>query len=573
MGKAAGHHHRGYTLRARAGRDRVAAPSRLALLHEAGGRIGSTLDLERTAQELTDFTVPRLADAAAVDLLESLLRGEEVDRWRGPGLPATRAMALTWIPSLSRLEPDPLGSETIKNEPTYASEAMATGRPILVSRIAPDQYDRIVSRPSAARQMRMAGVHSYLAVPMLARGVLLGMADFVRAGRRPGFTPTDLALITELISKAAVALDNARLYRRERQTVVTLQRSLLPKDPESVPGLDVTCTYAPAAESSAAGGDWYDVMALPGGRSALVVGDVMGRGLNAAATMGRLRSIARVLLNLDISPERVLARLDLAARDLEEDQVATCLCAVYDPAEGVCTMASAGQVPPILLGADGKAEFVDLPVGAPVGTGAIPYDSARIPLPDGSRLLLYTDGLARTGHGDLAEDLERLRQNVAAAGPEQLEAGGFVVPPAGTSDDSVLLLARPTAALLEPDLRVWDLPGDGSAAGQARRLVRRQLAQWHMSALDDAAELVVSELVANALRYGRGAGPMRMIRGDRLVIELSDQGPDLPQIQHASLSDEGGRGLQLVNALCRRWGSCRTPYGKVVWAEFDRPAH
>ncbi|WP_435853081.1 ATP-binding SpoIIE family protein phosphatase [Streptomyces lavendulocolor] len=546
---------------------------RLQWLNEAGDLIGTTLDLGRTAQELADFAVPRMADGAAVDLLDSVLRGGEGDRVAGAGVPLTRAMAVAVIDRLRHLEPDPVGELTSAPTPTYVHQCLTTRRPVLVSRIAPDQYESIAPTARAARLMRDAGVHSYMAVPLVARGVLLGAADFVRAGGRASFTPTDLALAWELASKAAVYIDNARLYGRERETVVTLQRALLPRTAPSTPGLRVASDYRPAVDPGGVGGDWFDVVPLPSGRTALVVGDVMGHGLAAAATMGRLRSVARTLLGLDIAPERVLARLDLAARDLEEDQVATCLCAVYDPAERTFRLASAGHLPPLLIDAAGEAAFVDVPAGAPLGAGVIPYDPAITRVPERGRLMLYTDGLVKSREQDIGTRLDRLREAVRGPQPDLSESCALPgVRIDGSSDrrfDDAVVLVAESRAFTEGELFVRPLPPDGSAAGEARRLVRAQLEDWSLPHLVDVTELVVSELVGNALRYGGGPNQLRLVRHDRLCVEVSDTGPDLPQIQHAPLSAEGGRGLQLINMLCRRWGSCRTPAGKVVWAEQD----
>ncbi|MFC9034642.1 ATP-binding SpoIIE family protein phosphatase [Streptomyces arboris] len=548
---------------------------RLEWLSAAGDRIGTTLDLDRTAQELADYIVPRLADAAAVDLLESILTGGEGERIGSAQAPLTRAMAVAQIDRLQHLEPDPVGELATVHPSKMAYQCLTTRRPIVVRRIAPDQYEHIAPTSHAALTMRRAGVHSYLVVPLVSRGVLLGLVDYVRAGDRPPFTHADVALACELAAKAAVFVDNARLYGRERAAVVTLQRALLPRAAPSTPGLQVVSGYRPAVDPGGVGGDWFDVVALPSGRSALVVGDVMGHGLAAAATMGRLRSVARTLLGLDIAPERVLARLDLAARDLEEDQVATCLCAVYDHAERTYRLASAGHLPPLTIDAAGRAAFLDVPPGAPLGAGVIPYDQVTVRMPEGSRIVMYTDGLIKNRHEDIDVSLERLR--TAVEGPRTSLSDSSEAAWTGTDscgdgrfDDAVMLMAE---TLSQPDAEVvaWPLPADGSAAGAARRLVRAQLERWSLSELVDVTELVVSELVGNALRYGGGPSGLRLLRHDRLCVEVSDIGPDLPQIQHAPLSAEGGRGLQLINMLCRRWGSCRTPEGKVVWAEQDLP--
>ncbi len=484
---------------------------RLEWLNAAGDHIGTTLDLDRTAQELAEYAVPELADAAAVDLLESLLRGGEGERSGSGEAPLTRAMAVAHIDRLRNLEPDPVGELTTAHPSKVAHQCLITRRPALVRRIAPDQYEYIAPTSHAALVLRRAGVHSYLALPLVSRGVLLGLVDFLRSGDRPPFSHADVALACELAAKAAVFVDNARLYGRERAAVVTLQRALLPRAAPSTPGLQVRSGYRPAVDPGGVGGDWFDVVALPSGRTALVVGDVMGHGLAAAATMGRLRSVARTLLGLDISPERVLARLDLAARDLEEDQVATCLCAVYDHAERTYRLASAGHLPPLMVDTAGRAAFLDVPPGAPLGAGVIPYDQVTTQVPEGSRLVMYTDGLIKNRYEDVDVLLERLRTAVEgppASLPDCCEAtwtrtescGG------GRFDDAVLLVAE-TLARPDADVVVWPLPANGSAAGTARRLVRAQLERWSLSELTDVTELVVSELVGNALRYGGGRSP------------------------------------------------------------------
>lgn len=557
--------------------DRFTTAARLRWLHAASTRIGTSLDLERTAQELAEFSVPRLADGAAVDLLESVLLGEEGERVTGAGVPVTRAMAVKAVESLSGLEPSPVGKVVDRRhyrETLLTLHCLRNRQSVLVSRMTEEDYQRVAPTASAAVAMRRQGVHSYMAVPLIARGVLLGSADFVRAGDSPPFNRADVELAGQLAAMAAVFMDNARLYGREREHVVSLQRSLLPRATPHTPGLKVHAQYVPAFDAHGVGGDWYDVVALPSGRTALVVGDVTGHGLPAAVTMGRLRTVARTLMTLDIEPDRVLARLDLATRDLEDDQVATCLCAVYDPADSTYTIASAGHPPPLLVGPDGVPRFLDVPVGAPLGAGVIPYDPLRLRGPAGGRLVLYTDGLIKTRVDDVDTQLEGLRATVAAMAPEQLDDGSLLTSlraADGRFDEAVLLVAGGHELSEDVRLQVWDLPTDGNPASTARKLVTEQLSRWSLTELADVTELVVSELVGNALRYGGGPGKLRLLCDDRLRVEVSDTGPDLPQIQHADVSDEGGRGLQLINLLCRRWGSCRTATGKVVWAEQNLP--
>ncbi|MBB1256958.1 SpoIIE family protein phosphatase [Streptomyces sp. OF3] len=555
---------------------RVFARDRLAWLNDAATRIGTTLDLERTAKELADFAVPQLADGAAVDLLEGVLHGQEGERpGQGLAVPITRAMAVTAVPELVELEPDPVGTASVHPETLLTTRCLQQRQSVLISRMREEDYERVAPTRRAADKMRAKGVHSYLAVPLIARGVLLGTADFVRGPKSPPFSGVDLAVAEQLASRAALFVDNARLYEREREHVMSLQRSMLPRAMPQTPGLTVATSYAPAAEASGVGGDWYDVMALPGGRTALVIGDVMGHGLPAAATMGRLRAVSRTLMTLDIQPDRMLARLDLATRDLDDDQVATCLCAVHDPADASLTIASAGHPPPVRVEATGETSFVDVPVGAPLGAGVIPYDPARVTGLRGSRLVFYTDGLVKTRRDDVDAQARRLRAAAAEMDPLDLGSCPLIAEGPGPGearfDEAVLLVADSPGREPESELYVWDLPEDGTAGAVARRLVAERLRKWDLAELVDMTELVVSELVGNALRYGGGPGQLRMLRSDRLTVEVSDSGPDLPQIQHADVSDEGGRGMQLINMLCRRWGSCRTEAGKIVWAEQDIP--
>ncbi|MGV9292367.1 SpoIIE family protein phosphatase [Streptomyces sp. NPDC003719] len=551
----------------------LGARRRLAWLNEAGTRIGTTLDLQGTAKELADFTVPELADGCAVDLLDSVLRFQEGDRFRGPGAPELRAMAVSQVHGL-HLAPDPVGELSVHTADRLGQTCLTSRRPVLLTRMTRSDFAAVAPTAEAADLMHRAGVHSYLAVPLIARGVLLGLADFIRAGSRAPFTRADVALATELATKAAMCIDNARLYGRERDHVITLQRALLPRSSPSTPGLDVSSCYVPAGDPAAVGGDWFDVVALPSGRTALMVGDVMGRGMAAAATMGRLRTVARTLMALDIAPEQLLARLDLAARDLEEDQVATCLCAVHDPYGGTFRIASAGHPPPLLTGPDGTTSFLDVPAGAPLGTGVIPYDPVECPVPGRGRLTLYTDGLIRSRTAGLDAQLERLRVAVGAAVPEDGSMCRAITASVGgdRTDDAIVLVAAARPLGPEGDVYVRALPPDGTAAGLARGAAREQLERWGLEDLVDTTQLVVSELVGNALRYGNAPGELRLLRHERLTVEVSDSGPDLPRIQHADVSDESGRGLQLINMLCRRWGSCRTAGGKVVWAEQDLPA-
>lgn len=395
-------------------------------------------------------------------------------------------------------------------------------------------------------------------------------------------------LAEEIAARAAVSIDNARRYTRERRTALALQRSLLPERLPELDAVDLAYRYLPAGPGDEIGGDWFDVISLSGGRVALVVGDVVGHGVHASATMGRLRSAVRTLADADFAPDELLTRLDDLVIRLDREEGpdarrqterasgevgATCLYAVYDPVTGCCDLARAGHPPPVLVTSDGRAQVLDLPAGPPLGLGGLPFESVRIDMGEGSLLALYTDGLIEAPGRDIDVGLNLLGEALRrpAAGLEEVcdEVLRKVQadPPA---DDIVLLLAR-TSALGADQVRTWQLPMDPAAVAGARRMAGRQLADWGLVELEFATELIVSELVTNAIRYGDGPIQLRLIRADALICEVSDCSSTAPHLRRARTFDEGGRGLLLVAQIAERWGSRQTTAGKTIWAEQSLP--
>ncbi|MFG2332433.1 SpoIIE family protein phosphatase [Streptomyces sp. NPDC048604] len=396
------------TERYRASLEAERSRRRLALIADASVRVGTTLEVDRTAGELADVTVPELADVAAVDVLDHVLSR------RRSGAPHSgperfRALAVKGDRSPEALEAaDPVGSPALYSADRLVTRCARTGRPVLVAHVGPEDLVRIARGPEAAELLRRAGVHSYLAVPLIARGEVLGALDLKRTRNPLPFDEDDVLLAGELAARAAVSIDNARWYQSVRNSAVTLQRSLLPGPPPDTAGVEVAARYVPAHASSEVGGDWYDVIRLSGDRTALVVGDVMGSGIDAAATMGRLRTATRAFADLDLDPAMVLRHLDRITQDLEH-YIATCLYAVYDPRRGACLMANAGHLPPVLVpAAGGPAALVDLPTGAPLGVGGVEFETTRVPFAPGDELVLYTDGLVETRHDPLDERLAAL---------------------------------------------------------------------------------------------------------------------------------------------------------------------
>ncbi|MER6301301.1 SpoIIE family protein phosphatase [Kitasatospora sp. NPDC001539] len=420
------------------------ARRRLALIADASIRVGTTLDLATTARELADVTVPEVADIAAIDLLDSVLPGGAAKSGDG-GSARFRAMAVkTAHPTPAAEAADPVGEVTRYHPQRLVTQA-ATARPVLVPRIRPEDLRRIARDDHAARLLRDAGVHSYLAVPLIARGRVLGVLDLKRNRNPAPFDRDDLLLATELAARAAIAIDNARWYQHQRRATVALQRHLLPpQHSPQAPGLAIAHRYQPAGAADETGGDWFDVIPLPDGRTALVVGDVMGSGINAAATMGQLRTATRALARLDPDPAALLTHLDETAHDLG-DTMATCLIALCDPAARHCRLAGAGHPPPVLVRPGHNPRAVPLEPGPPLGVGGLPFPGHDLDLRPGDDLILYTDGLIEVRDQDIDQRLQTLVDLVA--GPRRpledtcdLLLGALRRP--DTQDDVALLIAR-----------------------------------------------------------------------------------------------------------------------------------
>ncbi|MEV5874780.1 SpoIIE family protein phosphatase [Streptomyces sp. NPDC052101] len=565
--------------------ERHRARQRLALLDRAGEQIGRTLDIMRTAQELADVAVQGFADFVAVDLLESVLRGAEPEP---PGdtdqVPLRRAGHQSVNPGvpeavveIGEVAAYPAGSPPIR--------CLTTGRSWREERLDPLSVSWAADIPHGREATFLElGLHSVMIVPLQARGVTMGVTTFFRRRRQEPFDEDDLSLAEDLVSRAEVCVDNARRYTRERDAALVLQRSLLPHRLPEQDAVEVAACYRPADELTGLGGDWYDLIPLSGARVALVVGEVPGHGIDAAAAMGRLRTAVRTLAALDLPPEEVLAHLDdLVARTADEEGVpetpeaadaqalgSGCVYVVYDPVDGRCTMAAAGHPAPAVVAPDGVVGFVDLPQGPPLGAGGRPFEAVELALAEGSTLALHTDGLLAHGEGGaggmdrdrLCRALERRVSSLDACCRSVIDT----LVPARPHDDVALLMAR-TRLLGAGQVGDWDLPADPAVVAEARKLVSGQLTEWGLAELAFTTELVVSELVTNAIRHAEGPIRLRLIRERALICEVSDGAATAPHLRHPRAMDEGGRGLLLVSQLTQRWGTRFAPKGKVIWAE------
>ena len=370
--------------------------------------------------------------------------------------------------------------------------------------------------------------------------------------------------------------------RRHRETAVTLQRSLLPQELEQPDDLRFAATYQPGGTDAAVGGDWYDVITLGAGRTALVIGDVMGRGVRAAAVMGQLRTAVRAYARLDLPPHEVLQLLDGLAAEIDASQIATCVYAVHDPNEGRLVYASAGHLPILVRDEDGRVERAAEPTGPPLGTGGWLHTSGAIDLPPGSTAVLYTDGLVERRGEDIDEGVAALERALAGAtGGPQVVCDRLIrslgVTAEHDDDVAVLVLQHPTRLGADAELfhnAALDLLGGIEAAPRARAFATGVLASWRFPPeLHDLGVLAVSELVANSLQHGTPPMRLRLRRTDRrLIVEVTDGDDHLPRRRRAETEDEAGRGISIIATIASSWGSRRTPGGgKAVWCEFALP--
>ncbi|WP_149181925.1 SpoIIE family protein phosphatase [Streptomyces sp. TRM49041] len=562
--------------------DRYLAQQRLDLLVRAGGHVGTTLDMNRTARELSSVAVPQFADGVTVDLADAVLRGDPP----APGTAATGRLVRVWSGSADGAAAHTDGTrsaggrETVQYPPDSPQmRCLTTGRAVLD-----------LSAPSL------------LVVPLRTEGAPLGVVTFSRDRHPDPFGVEDLPVADELVARTAVCIDNARRFTREHMAALTLQHSLLPRSLPRLTAVDVAHRYLPADSKAGVGGDWFDVITLSGARVGLVVGDVVGHGLGAAATMGRLRTSVRVLARQDLAPDELLTRLDDlitqaadeeaavpgsvtggvaagAARgdDVPDDQAvgASCLYAVYDPVTGVVRLARAGHpAPAVLDAATGTVTVPDVPGGPPLGLGGLPFESTELHLPEGSLVALFTDGLVRGRHRDPETELDELGTLLADHRdrplPELCDRVVTALLTGPVEDDAALLLVR-TRMLDSARIVTWDLAIGPEEVGRARDLAARQTAAWGLEELTFTTEVVVSELVTNALRYAAGPVQLRLIRDRSLICEVSDTGHTSPHLRRAAIDDEGGRGLFLVAQMTQHWGTRYTATGKTIWAEQALP--
>ncbi|MGK5696031.1 ATP-binding SpoIIE family protein phosphatase [Streptomyces sp. URMC 128] len=554
---------------------------RLRFVGAATRRISRAMELDEIVAGLCRAVLPSFSDGILVCLRDPLPVGDE----RPTGPLVLRLHRFDRAPaedtgSVAFPEPGVAAPGLCEVRPgSDLAEVLRGVRPVFTD--SPAGRGALVELTGDSGEFALPDGQRAILAPLRGRRRVIGTVLFLRRPESRPFELNDLLVAAQLATHSALGIDKAVLYGREAHIADELQRTMLPETLPSPPGIRLAARYLPAAESARVGGDWYDAIPLPGSRVALVVGDVMGHSMTSAAIMGQLRTTAQTLAGLGLPPQEVLHHLDEQAQRLGAEHMATCLYAVYDPVSHRITIANAGHPPPVLLHPGGRAEVLRMPPGAPIGVGGVDFEAVELDAPGGATLLLYTDGLVESRLRDVWTGIEQLREKAGTTG----RLAGPGRPPAletlcddvldmvgpGDRDDDIALLAARFDGIAPGDVAYWSLEPEDAAPGHARRLARRTLSRWNLEELGDSVELLVSELVTNAVRHSSRPVTLRLLRTDVLRCEIGDDAPELPRLRRARPTDENGRGLYLVSRLAMRWGAARLSAGKIVWFEFARP--
>ncbi|MFD8999482.1 SpoIIE family protein phosphatase [Streptomyces sp. NPDC059582] len=562
---------------------------RLRYLDVATRRIAGRMDLDETLRELRRAAVPAFADVILIHLHDPLPVGDE--KTPAPVVLKLHSVERTSRPPSADRSPGPLPDLPRRSDLAERVQLVGSGRLarlLLSGRPAFGDTPGIATAvtellgPVAGAPEALPPGRRLIIAPLHGRPHLMGAVVLLRGGDRPAFTGDDLLVSSQLATHTALGIQKAVMYGHEASVADTLQHTMLPSSLPEPTGVRLASRYLPASKTAQVGGDWYDAIPLPGSRVALVVGDVMGHSMTSAAIMGQLRTIVQTLAGLDLSPDEVLHHLDEQAQRLGSDHIATCLYAIYDPISQRLLMANAGHPPALLVQPDGRVEVLRVPPGPPIGVGGVGFESVEMPAPAGATLLQYTDGLVESRETDVGSGVEALRVHLQA--PPQARGPGRAAPALETlcdqvlgtlgpraRDDDIALLATRFEGFPEDSFRHWFLDALPRTVGHARGLTRGTLRHWKLEALLDPTELMVSEVVTNAVRFASRPVALRMLRTDVLRCEVTDDSAQVPRMQHAALGDEGGRGLFLVSRLAYRWGASMLSTGKVVWFEQQIP--
>ncbi|MFE1753042.1 SpoIIE family protein phosphatase [Streptomyces anandii] len=559
--------------------ERQLARARAEVLDAVRRHVGRTLDPAVTGEEFVGAVVPTFADVAVVEVVDAVIRGDEPPL--APLPPGTPLMRTAFRSGLAHpQQAHPVGDVRHVPAPTPFTQALTDLRPRVVP-LGPGQ-DWMHTDPARAGAMHSARAHTLLVVPLALRDSALGLISLYRTEDSPPFDLGDRQLAVELAAHAALCIDNARRYIREHTVAATVQRQLLPRRPQTHASLE-TAYLSVSGEDP---GAWYDTMALSSARTALVVGNVAGRGLNAAATMGQLRTVVRSLSAFDLAPDELLARLHDTAAELaferanlplgdplrREALTVDCAYAVHDPLTGSCVMASAGRLAAVVVHPDRTVTVPDTPAGPSLGSAEdAPFAMVEFGVPVGS-VLVFTSDPELTSY--LAENSRPLRGAPDFADrplQDLCDSIVYALPDGPGAGDAAVIIAR-TRPFSPAGLACWALDADPAGVATARRRTRDQLREWEVDEETVySTQVIVSELVTNAVRYGSAPIELRLILDRTLTCEVRDSGPAAPHLRHARVADEGGRGLFIAAQLAQTWGTRYTPEGKTVWTEQALP--
>ncbi|GAA1541836.1 SpoIIE family protein phosphatase [Streptomyces albidochromogenes] len=559
--------------------ERERARVRTGVLGSVRRSVGRTLDPAVTGEELVEVLVPEFADIAVVEVVDAVIRGD--DPPVAPLPPGTPLMRTAFRSRRTGSPPaHPVGGVRRLPARTPFTQALADLRPRVVPLNPAASW--LSLDPPVAEAVRSSAAHSLLVVPLALRDAPLGLVSLYRTNGSWAFEDADQELAVELAAHTALCVDNARRYTREHTVAATVQRQLLPRRPESHMSLET-------AYLSVTGGDpgaWYDTIALSSARTALIIGRVSGSGLNAAATMGQLRTAIRSLAAFDLAPDELLARLQDTARQLASERAhlppgdplhrepltADCVYAVHDPLTGTCTTAAAGALAPLLVRPDGTVFAPGTPAGPRLGTVEdAPYAADVADVPDGSVLVFASDPLLTSSLTDAAGPLPSTPDYRDRPLRDLCDSLVYALPSRRDADDAAVIVAR-TRSFPRDRFAVWPLGGDPHAVADARRRIRGQLTAWDVD--DETAyntRLIVSELVTNAVKYGSPPLELRLIHDRTLTCEVRDASAGAPHLRHANTVDEGGRGLFIIAQLAQAWGVRYTATGKTLWTEQALP--
>ena len=545
------------------------------LLRDTFTGIDDTLDFSDLAEKLMGRLVPAFCTAAELLVLETLVGDNEMPADGPDGTAAVRRLSVVQDqPNPAWQAAFPIGEILRYPEGSPYVRCMETGQPVLEPAVSAEAARKLAR---AWRRKPVAGLLSdvsILLLPIVAKDTTLGFFYCIRQSGTRRFDRYDMEMGMEFASRAAVFFDNAGRYKREHATALMLQRSMLPTGLSAPSSVEVKHRYLPGSQLVEVGGDWYESIKLPGARCALVVGDVAGHGVRAAVTMGRLRTAIQTLAMLELPPAESLQQLDELMHTLgaREPHFATCAYAVYDAVTGEIELAVAGHLPPLVVHPDGRSELLEVTPSPPLGIGNGVVDTQRFTVEDGSLFVLYTDGLVESRDRDITDGLDRLQNAFGPGSPEAdledlCKTSLDGVYSDAQRDDIAVLIAK-LRRIPEENRVCWPLEAEFSSVRLARSLIRDPLKRWGLEDLIPVTELLVSELVTNAIKYAKGEILLRLVlESGSLACEVHDPSPALPRVLQVDKDAENGRGLHVVSQLASRWGARRNHSGKVVWCE------